>query len=122
MSLVPHRVCSMRTPGRHGAWMAHEGARGLRASVIDEQLVAYLMDAHAVEEQALGLLARARRACTNGELSGVYDEHLDRAELHRRLLEERLYSHDARPSALKDAAVRLCAARRRMVFQGPPCA
>jgi ferritin-like metal-binding protein YciE len=92
----------------------------LRASVIDEQLVAYLMDAHAVEEQALGLLARARRACTNGELSGVYDEHLGRAELHRRLLAERLYSHDAMPSALKDAAMRLGALDWSVIFQAHP--
>jgi ferritin-like metal-binding protein YciE len=92
----------------------------LRASVIDEQLIAYLMDAHAVEEQALGLLRRARRACTNGELNRVYEEHLDRADLHRRLLEERLCSHDARPSALKDAAMRLGALNWSIVFPAHP--
>jgi ferritin-like metal-binding protein YciE len=93
---------------------------GVRASVIDKQLVAYLVDAHAVEEQAVGLLRRAPRLCTNVELSGVHDEHLDRAELHKRLLEERLHSHDAKPSALKDAAMRLGALNWSMVFRAHP--
>jgi ferritin-like metal-binding protein YciE len=94
--------------------------RDARAQVIDQQLITYLMDAHAVEEQALGLLTRAWRAGTNGELSAVYEEHLDRAERHRRLLEERLHSHDAKPSALKDAAMRLGAFNWSMIFQARP--
>jgi ferritin-like metal-binding protein YciE len=92
------------------------GARDLRAHAIDQQVITYLMDAHAVEEQALGLLRRARRAGTSGKLSEVYEEHLDRAELHRRLLEERLHSHNAEPSALKDAAMRLGASNWSMIF------
>jgi ferritin-like metal-binding protein YciE len=92
----------------------------LRAQVIDQQLITYLMDAHAVEEQALGLLRRARRAGANRELSAVYEEHLGRAELHRRLLEERLHSHNARPSAVKDAAMRLGAVNWSMIFQAHP--
>ncbi|HEY2398377.1 MAG TPA: DUF892 family protein [Solirubrobacteraceae bacterium] len=92
----------------------------MRAEVIDQQLITYLMDAHAVEEQALGLLRRACRAGTNAELSTVYEEHLDRAELHRRLLEERLHSHNAKPSALKDAAMRLGAFNWSMIFQARP--
>jgi ferritin-like metal-binding protein YciE len=91
-----------------------------RAELIDQQLITYLMDAHAVEEQALGLLRRAWRAGPNGELSVVYEEHLDRAELHRRLLEERLHSHNAKPSALKDAAMRLGAFNWSMIFQARP--
>jgi ferritin-like metal-binding protein YciE len=95
-------------------------ARGLGASVIDQQLITYLMDSHAVEEQALALLRRARRACTRGELSAIYDEHLDRAELHGQLLADRLQSHDSRPSALKDAAMRLGARNWSVIFQAQP--
>jgi ferritin-like metal-binding protein YciE len=88
--------------------------------VIDQQLITYLMDAHAVEEQARGLLRRLRRACTSGELSGNYEEHLERAEQHGRLLEDRLRSHDAKPSALKDAAMRLGARNWSVIFHAHP--
>jgi hypothetical protein len=45
----------------------------LRAEVIHEQLIKYLTDAHAIEEQSLGLLKRARRACERGELREIYE-------------------------------------------------
>jgi ferritin-like metal-binding protein YciE len=89
----------------------------LRADVISQQLIAHLMDAHASEEQSLGLLRRARRSCSREGLLEVHDEHLSRAERHRRLLEDRLDAHGAKPSALKDAAMRLGALNLSSVFQ-----
>jgi ferritin-like metal-binding protein YciE len=92
----------------------------LRATVIDEQLIAYLMDAHAIEEQSLGLLRRARRTCKVNDLREIYDEHLARAEDHRQLLEDRLHAHGAKSSALQDAAMRLGALNWSLIFQAQP--
>jgi ferritin-like metal-binding protein YciE len=92
----------------------------MRASVIEEQLLEYLTDAHAIEEQALGLLRRARRACERSDLREIYEQQLARAERHRQLLEHRLEAHGAKSSALKDAAMRLGALNRGLIFQGQP--
>ncbi|HEV7585842.1 MAG TPA: DUF892 family protein [Solirubrobacteraceae bacterium] len=92
----------------------------MRANVIDRQLITHLMDAHAVEEQSLGLLRRARRTGAREGLLPIYDEHLSTAEQHRRLLEDRLHAHGARPSALKDAAMRLGALNWTVAFQAQP--
>ena len=91
----------------------------MRASVIEQQLISYLMDAHAVEEQSLGLLRRARRG-DREDFRRIYEEILARVELHRALLEERLQAHGAKPSALKDAAMRLGGLNRNLIFEAQP--
>ena len=92
----------------------------MRASVIDAQLITHLMDAHAAEEQSLGLLRRARRHCVWEGLRDTYDEHLGRAEQHKDMLERRLQAHGAKPSALKDAAMRLGALNWSSIFPAHP--
>lgn len=99
---------------------ASKGAEALRAGVIDQQLIAYLMDAHAIEEQSLGLLRRARRASGRDDLRQIYAEYLARAEEHRQMLEERLQAHGAKSSALEDAAMRLGALNWSLIFQAQP--
>jgi ferritin-like metal-binding protein YciE len=89
----------------------------LRASVTDQQLITYLMDAHAIEEQSIGLLRRTRRASERDDLREIYGAHLARAEEHRLLLEDRLQAHGAKSSALKDAAMRLGALNWSLIFQ-----
>jgi ferritin-like metal-binding protein YciE len=92
----------------------------LRANVIDEQLVKYLTDAHAIEEQSLGVLRRARRTCAQADLREIYGQQLARAEAHRELLEARLQAHGAKSSALKDAAMRLGSFNWGLIFQAQP--
>jgi ferritin-like metal-binding protein YciE len=92
----------------------------VRAKVIDEQLIRYLTDAHAIEEQSLGLLRRARRSCARPDLREIYEQQLGRAEAHRDLLEARLRAHGGRSSALKDAAMRLGAFNWGLIFQAQP--
>jgi ferritin-like metal-binding protein YciE len=92
----------------------------LRANVIDEQLVKYLTDAHAIEEESLGLLRRARRTCAREDVREIYEQQLVRAEAHRALLEARLQAHGAKSSALKDAAMRLGAFNWGLIFQAQP--
>jgi ferritin-like metal-binding protein YciE len=85
-----------------------------------EQLVKYLTDAHAIEEQSMGLLRRARRTCSRVDLREIYEEQLARAEAHRGLLEDRLQAHGAKSSPLKDAAMRLGAFNWGLIFQAQP--
>jgi ferritin-like metal-binding protein YciE len=79
----------------------------MQATTIDQQLVGYLTDAHAIEEQSLGLLKKARRICAKSELREVCEEQLRRADDHRLQIEDCLHAHGASSSALKDAAMRL---------------
>jgi ferritin-like metal-binding protein YciE len=88
--------------------------------VIREQILEYLTDAHAIEEQSVGLLRRARRTCERGDLREIYEEQLVRAEAHRRLVEQRLEAHGAKSSSLKDAAMRLGALNWGLIFQARP--
>jgi ferritin-like metal-binding protein YciE len=92
----------------------------LRANLIDEQLVKYLTDAHAIEEQSLGLLRRARRTSGRADLLEIYEQQLSRGEAHRGLLADCLEAHGARSSALKDAAMRLGAFNWGLIFQAQP--
>lgn len=83
-------------------------------------LVGYLADAHALEEQSLGLLSRARDAVAQGELRALFEDHFEESERQRRLVEERLEAHGAHPSVLKDAALRLGALNWALFFEAQP--
>jgi ferritin-like metal-binding protein YciE len=85
-----------------------------------EQLLEYLTDVHAIEEQSVGLLRRAGRVCQRADLREIYEEQLSRAEAHRRLVEQRLAELGARSSSLKDAAMRLGALNWGLIFQAQP--
>jgi ferritin-like metal-binding protein YciE len=89
----------------------------MQVTAIDRQLVKYLTDAHAIEEQSLGLLRKARGTCEKSELREICEQQLERAEAHRRLIEDCLQAHGAKSSALKDAAMRLGAINWTLFFQ-----
>jgi ferritin-like metal-binding protein YciE len=74
---------------------------------IDEQLTAYLTDAHAIEEQALAQLRSAPDAVGDETLAAAYRQHLDETEEHEQLLRDLLVARGAAPSRLKDAAMTL---------------
>jgi ferritin-like metal-binding protein YciE len=92
----------------------------LRGTVIEEQLVKHLTDAHAIEEQSLTLLRRACRSSDSSDLRELYEQQLSRGTAHRRLLRERLEAHGAKSSAIKDAAMRLGGLNWSMLFQAQP--
>src|SRR3982750_1794946 len=69
---------------------------------IHEQLVKYLTDAHAIEEQALAQLRTAPEIAGDPQLAGLFADHLRETEQHERLVRGRLESHGASPSKLKD--------------------
>src|ERR671931_2493444 len=67
-----------------------------------EQLVKYLTDAHAIEEQALAQLRTAPDIAGDSELSRIFAEHLAETEEQERIVRARLEAHGASPSKLKD--------------------
>src|SRR3954463_8347214 len=80
----------------------------------------YLADAHALEQQAIGLLERAPKLVDDPELESVFADHLVETREHAELLESRLPAVDEDSSSLKDAAMRLGALNWGSFFQGHP--
>jgi ferritin-like metal-binding protein YciE len=87
---------------------------------IDEQLNAYLSDAHAVEEQALQLLVTAPSLVDDAELKALFSEHHTESQVHRERLEQCLEARGGKTSALKDAALRLGAFNLGAFFKLQP--
>ncbi|MGE5617572.1 MAG: DUF892 family protein [Candidatus Woesearchaeota archaeon] len=95
----------------------------LRAKGADdpaEELDKYLADAHALEEQAVQLLSKGPDLAGDAELASAYEEHLAETEEHRRLVEQRLAARGAKPSKLKDAALRAGALNWGAFFAAQP--
>jgi ferritin-like metal-binding protein YciE len=74
---------------------------------ITTQLIKYLTDAHSIEEQALTQMKRAPAAAGDPELARIFDEHRAETEEHERLVSERLEALGAKPSRLKDVAMKV---------------
>jgi len=73
---------------------------------VEAQLVKYLADAHAVEEQALVQMRRAPALAGDPRLAAAFREHLVETEGHERTIRARLEALGAEPSEVKDAAGR----------------
>jgi ferritin-like metal-binding protein YciE len=80
----------------------------------------YLADAHAIEEQAIGLLERAPKLVDDPALEHVFSEHLTETREHAELVQQRLNALGDDSSSLKDAAMRLGALNWGSFFQGHP--
>jgi len=74
---------------------------------LGKQLVKYLADAHAIENQAIGLLSKGPDIVGDPQLAALFEEHLEETREHQRLVETLLDTHGAGPSSVKDAAMRL---------------
>jgi ferritin-like metal-binding protein YciE len=85
-----------------------------------EQLQKYLADAHALEAQALMLLAKGRKLAGAGSLAEAYGRHHEETEGHSRMIEQRLRSLGSKPSRLKDAALSLGALNWGAFFAAQP--
>jgi ferritin-like metal-binding protein YciE len=70
---------------------------------LDDQLNAYLNDAHAIEEQALPQMRAAPDMAGDPELAASFRAHLAETERHERLTRERLEARGGSPSRLKEA-------------------
>jgi ferritin-like metal-binding protein YciE len=87
---------------------------------LNEQVRKYLEDAHAIEAQAVQLLSKGPQLAGTQDLASAYEEHLEQSKEHQQLIDNRLQSYGARPSRLKDAALRLGALNWGMFFGAQP--
>ena len=94
--------------------------RELSPDDMREQVRKYLEDAHAIEAQAIQLLSKGPDLAGTGELAAAYEEHLAQSKEHQQLIDNRLAGYGARPSRLKDAALRLGALNWGMFFAAQP--
>ena len=87
---------------------------------LEEQLVKYMADAHAIEAQGIQLMEQAPKIAGESGLAEVFSDHLEETRGHQTLLEERLQAHGASPSKIKDAALRIGALNVGGFFAGQP--
>jgi ferritin-like metal-binding protein YciE len=85
-----------------------------------EALTSYLSDAHAIEEQSIGLLERAAQVAGDPGLASAYEQHLAESRRHQALVEERLSAAGGSPSHAKDVAMRAGAINWATFFQAHP--
>jgi ferritin-like metal-binding protein YciE len=87
---------------------------------LEEQLVKYLADAHAIESQAIGLLQGGEKIIGEGELAKAMSDHLDETRSHQASVESRLEALGGSPNKLKDAGLRLGALNWGGFFKAQP--
>jgi ferritin-like metal-binding protein YciE len=87
---------------------------------LDSLLGSYLADAHAIENQAIGLLERAAEVGGDDAMRALYAEHLDETRRHQELILERLRAHGRGPSRFKDTAMKAGAINWGTFFKGHP--
>ena len=87
---------------------------------LDKQLVKYLSDAHAIENQAVELLSKGPDIVGDPQLAALFEQHLEETHEHQRRVELLLESHGAGPNAIKDAAMRLGALNWGGFFAAQP--
>jgi ferritin-like metal-binding protein YciE len=95
--------------------VSHLGEHGDQSA-----LVSYLADAHAIEQQAIALLERASTVAGDPLFTEVYERHLEQSREHADVTKRRLAAHDARPSRLKDSAMRLGGLNWSAFFRAHP--
>lgn len=77
------------------------------AENVEEQLVKYLRDAHAMEVQALKVAEKASEVAGDPRLEQIYQGHVMETREHERYARERLEAHGAKPSTGEDLAGKL---------------
>ena len=87
---------------------------------LGKQLVKYLSDAHAIEQQAIQLLSKGEQIAGDAVLAQLYREHLDETREHARLVDTLLDAHGGSANAIKDAAMRLGALNWGGFFAAQP--
>ncbi len=79
------------------------------ATSIEEQLITYLKDAHALEQMSLQMTQAAAKATDDPQLHELFEHHHDETQEHERLIRERIEAHGESPSKLKDIGGRFAA-------------
>jgi ferritin-like metal-binding protein YciE len=79
------------------------------AETVQDQLVSYLKDAHALEQMSLQMTEAAAKATDDPELHELFQHHHQETQEHERLIRERMEAHGESPSKLKDVGARVAA-------------
>jgi ferritin-like metal-binding protein YciE len=77
---------------------------------IEEDLVRYLKDAHAMEEHSMQTLKAAEKVAGDPQLVSLYQGHIRETEEHISIISRLLSNHGESSSKLKDVAGRATAA------------
>jgi ferritin-like metal-binding protein YciE len=87
---------------------------------LGKQLLKYLSDAHAIENQAIQLLQKGEKIAGDPVLAQLYSEHLEETREHARVIDTLLDAHGGSTNAIKDAAMRLGALNWGGFFAAQP--
>jgi len=87
---------------------------------LQTQIVKYLEDAHAMEEQSIKLLERAPKIARGLDLAQLLHGHLHDSREHERAVRERLEALGRQPSTLKDTAQKGAALALGALVQAMP--
>ena len=79
------------------------------AKTMEQQLLAYLKDAHALEQMSLQMTQSAAKAAKDPELRELFEHHHEETREHERLIRERIEAHGSTTSTLKDVGARIAA-------------
>src|SRR4051794_17083012 len=90
------------------------------AGDMEEELVKYLADAHAIEGQAIQMLESAPKIVEEPRLAKLFEDHLEETRAQQEIIKARLDAHDAGPNKLQDAAMRLGALNFGAFFKAQP--
>ena len=90
------------------------------AGDMQEELVKYLADAHAIEGQAIQMLETATKIVEEPRLAKLFADHLEETRAQQEIIKARLDAHDASPNKLQDAAMRLGALNLGGFFKAQP--
>ena len=90
------------------------------SDTVEQHLVRYLSEAHAMEKQALVLLSRGARIVGDEEVARIFRAHRLQTEEHARYVAERLEAHGRTPSKVRDAALQATAASLGLAVQAAP--
>jgi ferritin-like metal-binding protein YciE len=85
-----------------------------------EQVVKYLADAHAIENQSIQMLQTGQKIIGEGNLAKALSDHLDETRAQQAALEARLAALGGSPNKLQDAAMRLGALNWGGFFAAQP--
>jgi ferritin-like metal-binding protein YciE len=85
-----------------------------------EQVIKYLADAHAIENQSIQMLQAGQKIAGEGELAKIMSDHLDESRAQQAALEARLEALGGKPNKLQDAALRLGALNWGGFFAAQP--
>ncbi|HZU39483.1 MAG TPA: DUF892 family protein [Solirubrobacteraceae bacterium] len=89
-------------------------------SALEEQLISYLNDAHAMEMQSMTMLEKAIEIAGDLQLAQLYRGHLNDTRDHERYVKQRLEALGQSPSGMKNLAAKGAAMGIGMLAQAMP--